>query len=279
MNWAIVGNASLIVLAEQGTVFAQSACGIDLEEGVSGSAMGKVEKHAERHESESENGHAPALPCLSPLHAIPGFARASRRRIYPKGSVLFVESHAARGVFVLCAGRAKLSITSPEGETLIVRIARPGALLGIHAALAGQSYESTAQTLAPCQVDFIPREDLLVLLDRQKSSGLDLALAISKEFAEFVEHARVSLLSASAAEKLARLLLRLEDQFGEPTETGIRLQTLLTQEEIAQMIGTSRETVTRVLGDFRRKQMVSFADNAIYVRNRKDLESVAAVRN
>ena len=279
MNRATVGNTSLIALAVLGTVFAQPACGIDLEEGVSGSAMDKVQKHAERHESESENGHAPALPCLSPLHAIAGFERVSRREHFPKGAILLAEGHTARGVYVLCAGRVKLSITSAEGKTSIVRIARPGDLLGIHATLAGHPYEATAETLAPCQVDFIPRQDLLVLLDRQKSSGLDLALAISKEFTEFVEHTRVLLLSVSAAEKLARLLLRMEDQFGEHTTTGIRFQTLLTQEEIAQMIGTSRETVTRVLSEFRRKRILSFADNAIFVSSRKDLESVAAVRN
>jgi CRP/FNR family cyclic AMP-dependent transcriptional regulator len=236
-------------------------------------------KHTERDDSHEENDEAPMLPCLSPLHAIHGFTRVSRRLIYPKGSALFVESHAARGVYVLCAGRVKLSITSAEGKTSIVRIARPGALLGIHATLAGHPYEATAETLAPCQLDFIPRKELLVLLDRQKSSGLDLALAISKEFTEFVEHTRLLLLSVSATEKLARLLLRMEGQFGEHTMTGIRLQTLLTQEEIAQMIGTSRETVTRVLSELRRKRILSFADNAIFVSSRKDLESVAAVRN
>jgi CRP/FNR family transcriptional regulator len=90
-----------------------------------------------------------------------------------------------------------------------------------------------------------------------------------------MEHARVLLLSVSAAEKLARLLLRLGDEFGECTTTGIRLQMLLTHEEIAQMIGSSRETVTRTLGELRRKHIVSLADNAILLRNRKGLESMA----
>lgn len=237
--------------------------------------MLNIREHIERDDSHGENGEAPMLPCLSPLHAIAGFERVSRREHFPKGAILLAEGHTARGVYVLCAGRVKLSITSAEGKTSIVRIARPGALLGIHATLAGHPYEATAETLAPCQVDFIPRKDLFLLLERQKSSGLDLAVAISKEFTEFVEHTRVLLLAVSAAEKLARLILRLEDQFGEPTKTGIRLQTLLTQEEIAQMIGTSRETVTRVFSNFRRRQMVSFANNAIYVNNRKGLESVA----
>ena len=213
--------------------------------------------------------------CTSPLHSIPGFDRLSHRKLYPKGSVILVEGHGARGVYVLCSGRVKLSITSAEGKALIVRIARPGDLLGIHATLAGHPYEATAETLAPCRVDFISRKDLLILLERQKSSGLGLAIAISKDFTEFVEHARVLLLSVSAAEKLARLLLRLGDEFGERTSTGIRLQTFLTHEEIAQMIAASRETVTRVLSEFRRKHIIGLTNHGILIRNRKGLESVA----
>ncbi len=237
--------------------------------------MRKANKHTEGDDSGVENGQALTLPCISPLHAIPGFDRLSRRKLYPKGSVLLVEGHPARGVHVLCTGRAKLSITSAEGKTLIVRIARPGDLLGIHATLAGHSYEATAQTLAPCRVDFISRKDLLVLLDRQKSSGLGLAVAISKEFTEFIEHARVLLLSVSAGEKLAQLLIRLGDEFGERTTTGIRLQTLLTHEEIAQMIGASRETVTRSLNGLKRRHVIFAKDGDLVIRNRAALAAEA----
>jgi CRP/FNR family transcriptional regulator len=224
---------------------------------------------------EGENGQALSLPSISPLHDIPGFDRLSRRKLYPKGSVLLVEGHTARGVYVLCAGRAKLSITSTEGKTLIVQIARPGDLLGIHATLAGNTYQATAETLAPCRVDFISRKDLLVLLDRQKSSGVGLAIAISKDFTEFIEHARGLLLSVSAAKKVARLLLRLGDEFGEHTSTGIRLQTLLTHEEIAQMIGASRETVTRSLNMLKRMHVIRAKNGDLMIRNRAALASMA----
>ncbi|MEK6336294.1 MAG: Crp/Fnr family transcriptional regulator [Acidobacteriota bacterium] len=237
--------------------------------------MRGTNNNANGDKSAAENDQALRSRCVSALHAIPGFDRVSHRKLYPKGSVLFAEGQAARGVYVLCSGRAKLSLISAEGKVLIVRIARPGDLLGIHATLAGHSYEATAETLAPCRVDFISRKDLLILLERQKSSGLGLAIAISKDFTEFVEHARVLLLSVSAAEKLARLLLRLGDEFGERTSTGVHLQTLLTHEEIAQMIAASRETVTRVLSEFRRKHIIGLTDHGILVRNRKGLESVA----
>ena len=245
------------------------------EERMEGTVMRGASKRTEGDDGDFENSQARALPCISPLHAIPGFDQISRRKFWSKGSTLFVEGHAARGVYVLCAGRAKLSITSAEGKQLIVRIARPGDLLGVHATLTGHCYEATAETFAPCRVDFVSRKDLLGLLDRQKSSGLCLAIAISKEFTEFVEHARALLLSVSAAEKLARLLLRLGDEFGELTTTGIRLKTLLTHEEIAQMIGASRETVTRSLNMLKRRHVIRAKNGDLMIRNRAALAAVA----
>lgn len=88
-------------------------------------------------------------------------------------------------------------------------------------------------------------------------SGLKVpAAALSKGYPAFVEHSRILALSRSAAERVARLLLRLCDEFGEPTRSGIRLQTFLTHEEIAEMIGSSRETVTRSLNVLKRERVV-----------------------
>ena len=238
--------------------------------------MGATPKHTESHDSGAEI--AKARTCLSPLHAIPGFERVSRRKLYPKGSAILVEGQAAHGVYVLCTGRAKIAITSAEGRKLIVRIARPGDLLGIHATLAGYSYETTAETLVPCEVDFISREELLGLLDKEKSYGLRIAIAVSKEFAEFVEQARVLLLSVVAAEKLARLLLTLGEAFGRSTPSGILLQRLLTHEELGQMIGTSRETVTRALTMLKQRQIIRASKGDIWIRNRVALASIAKIQ-
>ncbi len=226
-------------------------------------------------DDDVENSQGLTLPCVSPLHALHGFEQITSRKLYPRGTVLFVEGQATRGVYVLCAGRAKLSITSAQGKKLIVRIARPGDLLGIHSALTGRSYEATAETLAPCRVDFVSRKALLGFLDNQRSFDLGLALAISKDFTEFVEQARTLLLSSSAAEKLARLLLTWGDAFGQHTADGSHFKTLLTHEELGQMIGASRETVTRVLNSLKQKQVILLRDGDLWIRNRGELATVA----
>jgi CRP/FNR family transcriptional regulator, cyclic AMP receptor protein len=225
--------------------------------------------------ADFENGQALTLPCTSTLHSIPGFDRLSRKRIYPKRTTLFVEGQTARGVYVLCSGRAKLSVGSAHGKTLIVRIARPGDLLGIHATLAGRPYEATVETLAASRIDFITRSDFLGLLGREPSSGLNLAIAISKEATDLVEHARVFLLPNAAPEKLARLLLAWCDAFGQPTPRGTHLKTLLTHQELGQMMGASRETVTRALNLLKRKHMVHASNGDIWIRDRVALTELA----
>lgn len=237
-----------------------------------------VNKQNPDQDDGAESDQSAGASSISPLHAIPGFERISQRRLFPKGSLLFAEGYAPRGVYILCSGRVKLSLISAQGKTLIVRIARPGDMLGIHATLSGHAYEARAETLELSRVDFISRKDLRALLERQKSFGLALAIAISKELMEFVEHARVLLLAESASEKVARLLLRLGDEFGEQTTTGIRLQTLLTHEEIAQMIGTSRETVTRSLNVLKRRRVIWSRNGVLLIRNRDALAAVGQVK-
>lgn len=214
-------------------------------------------------------------PCDSPLREVRGLDNVKVRRSYPRGSVLFVEGQRPRGVYVLCEGRAKVSIASTEGKTLVLRIAQPGELLGMNATLTCKPYGATVETLERCRIDFISREDLLKLLDRDKSAYLGVAQALSHKLSAVVEHTRLLFLSQSASEKLARLLVRWCDESGKRTAQGTRIESGLTHEEIAQMICSSRETVTRVLGEFKRKHIVSLVDNAIFVRNRKALESVA----
>src|SRR5437870_2723567 len=101
------------------------------------------------------------LPFNSPLRAIPGIDRVSRTRIYPRGAAVFHEGNIARGVYVLSSGRAKVSISSADGRKLIIRIARPGDVLGLYAGLTGRPFEATAEMVEGGRVDFITRTDLL----------------------------------------------------------------------------------------------------------------------
>ena len=208
------------------------------------------------------------------LHDFLGFVGTKPKCVRPRGFVIFSEGQPAKGVYVLCTGRAKVSISSSEAKTVILRVAQSGDLLGVNAVLKGLPYEATVETLERCQVDFISRAQFSKILDRSKAAQDGVTRALGDELSEVVEHARSLLLSKSAAEKLAGLLVKWCDEQGEVAPQGIRVNPGLTHEEIAQMICASRETVTRLFAEFRRKEIVSFAGKTIFVRRLNALESM-----
>jgi len=175
---------------------------------------------------------------------------------YPAGAVLFIEKQDPRGLFLLCTGEAKLSVSSGSGKTLILRVAKPGELLGLLAVLTGNPYEVTAETLRPCQVAFVSSEDFLRLLAKYPAVVDGSLKHLSALYNSACEQLRTIGLSSSAPEKLARLLLDWCAS-GKKTKEGTQVKVPLTHEEIAEFIGTTRETVTRILSDFRAKQLVA----------------------
>jgi CRP/FNR family cyclic AMP-dependent transcriptional regulator len=196
--------------------------------------------------------------------------------VYPKGSLLFVEGEQPRGVFILCSGRAKLTTSSTEGKTLIVKIAEPGELLGASACLLGQSYEVSAETIEPAQVNFVKREDFLRFLTTHPEACMHTAQELSAKYHSAQREIRSLGLSQTTSEKLARLLLDWCER-GEETPRGVRLKVLLTHEEIAQMIGTTRETVTRLLSDFKRKKMVEVKGSTLLVMNPTQMREMVSI--
>ena len=197
--------------------------------------------------------------------------------VYPKGSLLFVEGEQPRGIFVLCSGRAKLTTSSSEGKTLIVKIAEPGEVLGASATILGKPYEVSAETIEPSQLNFIKREDFLKFLTTYSEACLHTAQQLSEKYHSAQREIRSLGLSQTTAEKLAKLLLDWCASGGESTPKGTRLTVLLTHEEIAQMIGTTRETVTRLLSDFKRKKIIDVKGSTVLVLQQENLQQMVSI--
>jgi len=192
---------------------------------------------------------------------------------YPAGAVLFVESQPSRGVFFLSRGRIKLSVCARDGKTLILRVAQSGEVLGVGAAVCSRTYEATAETLEPCEISFFRPSDLIRLMSQYNEFALRMTEHLSHEYNCTCRELRSLMLSESVSERLARLLVGWLDTNGD-TKHRDQIKLALTHEEIAQMIGTSRETVTRLLTGFRKKQFVQQHGSTIVVRNRGALESL-----
>jgi CRP/FNR family transcriptional regulator len=205
--------------------------------------------------------------------ALKDFNTARMAATYPAGAVLYIEKQDPRGVFVLCAGEVKLSIGSSAGRTLILRIAKPGEILGLTAVLANTPYEVTAETIHPCQVAFIRRNDFLHLLAQHHELSEGVVRQLTSLYNGACEQLRTVGLSTSAPEKLARLILEWS-ACGKTTKDGTQVKVPLTHQEIAELLGTTRETVTRTLSAFKSRNFVTLQGSTLTIQNRAALESI-----
>lgn len=212
--------------------------------------------------------------CNLPPPALEQLSAITSGSSYPKGATLFVEGQAARGVFILCDGRIKLSTSSRDGKTLIVRIADPGEILGLPATLTGKFYQLTAEAIEPTRTNFISRKDFLNFLCEYGNAALRVAQQISETYHATIAELRSVGLARSAQEKLARFLLDWCTRNGKG-EGKIRTKLTLTHEEIAQTIGASRETVTRLFSSFKRKELLQVKGTMLIIRNKAGLEELA----
>ena len=191
---------------------------------------------------------------------------------YPKGARLFVEGQPTDGIFMLCRGRVKLTTHSRNGKSLILRIAVPGEVLGLSAAISGSVSESTAEVIEPCQVNFILKSEFRRFLEQNADAGMNALHQLSLQYKKAHMQIRSLGLSARVADKLATLLL--EWSRNEKSNDGcVHLTNTFSHEEIAEMIGTSRETVTRILKDFRVRELISINGSHLCIPNTRNLEA------
>ncbi len=195
------------------------------------------------------------LFCNLPASAVQKLNEIRSIAVYPKNAVLFIEGQNSRGVFVLCSGKAKLSVSSREGKTVITKISEPGDVLGLNAVISSRPYEVTAEMIEPGQANFIPRDSLLQFLREHGEVALRVAEQLSRNYYTAFEEVRTLGLTSSPSEKFAKLLLSwLADA---PVNNGkAQIKLTLTHEEIAEMIGTTRETVSRLFGDFKERELL-----------------------
>jgi CRP/FNR family transcriptional regulator, cyclic AMP receptor protein len=213
------------------------------------------------------------LFCNLSASAVQALAAITSAATYPKGATLFIEGQSPRGVFIVCSGRVKLSTSSADGRTLILRVSEPGEVLGLPATVTGKPYELTAEVIEPTQANFISHVDFLSFLREHGEAALRVAQQLGETYHSAISEMRTIGLSHSAAEKLARFLL----EFAADHDSGgaeVKLTLTLTHEEIAQMIGASRETVTRLFSDFKKRHFLEVKGSTLIIQNRAGLESL-----
>ncbi|MBI4463530.1 MAG: Crp/Fnr family transcriptional regulator [Acidobacteria bacterium] len=177
-----------------------------------------------------------------------------------------MEHDEVRAAYCVCSGQVKLFCGSPDGRAAIVAIAKAGDVLGARELLLGKPHDLTAITIERTHLRSIPKEPFLDLLRRNGEFSLRLAQKISGELGE--AYRKVSgAVYKSPSERLTELLLALCQSHGESTPSGINLKTNLCQEEIAELVGISRRSLSRVLAELRRRGLIECRRRSILVLN------------
>lgn len=191
--------------------------------------------------------------------------------VYPKGARLFIEGQPSDGIYLLCRGRVKLTAHSRNGKALILRIGTPGDVLALSSAISDSVLDTTAEALELCQVSFVRKADFRRFLKANSDAGLNALQQINHQYKKACAQVRSLGLSTRVAERLASLLSEWSNEA--PANNGsVHLKMSFSHEEIASMIGTSRETVTRLLRDFREQDLISIKGTDLYIQDKKKLD-------
>jgi CRP/FNR family transcriptional regulator, cyclic AMP receptor protein len=201
------------------------------------------------------------------------FAAIRHPSAYPTGKTLFLEKDDPAGFFLLYSGLVKLSVSSRGGKTLILKVAGPGEIIGLAASMAGIPYESSAETLQPCEASFIRRDDFARFAESHPQIYWVVIRQLASQYSSAYAQLRTIGLSHSAPQRVARLLLDWSAT-GRETKDGTLIMVPLTHEQIAECVGSSRETVTRTLSDFKNKRLIILRGATITIPNRAALEVI-----
>jgi CRP/FNR family transcriptional regulator, cyclic AMP receptor protein len=192
---------------------------------------------------------------------------------YSRGATLCLEGHPAAGAFCICTGRAKEYFISQHGKTAILRISMPGDLVGLEPMLAGTAYATTVEALEPTTAYFITRRDFQGLMRQDETFRIKVTEQLTKRCKSAYGRVRQAGFAASIAARLAHFLLGWSRDKGAPDQTSI--QTGLTHEEISQLIGSTRETVSRILTRFRRLGWIRTKGTQLQIVNEDSLSALA----
>ncbi len=211
--------------------------------------------------------------CQMPDHLMSELSKVGRITFYPGNATLLTEGQIPRGVFIVCSGRTKLSVQARDGKTVILKIAGDRDVLGLSAIVSSRPSPMTVTTIGFCQIKFLEQEDFMRLLTTDNQTAMACATMLAREVTSTFGDVHDLLLARSSTEKLARLLLSWVAR--EPHNRDLRVESEFTHEEIAQMIGSSRETVTRLLSDMKRKELIRIEGSMLVIPNRIALQAIA----
>ena len=196
----------------------------------------------------------------------------SRARTFEAKSQIYMPAETAGAVLLLVSGRVKLYHVTPEGKESILAFIEPGELFGELAALEAGQREEFAETMQTSTVILIPRDEVLRVMQDHPEVVLGLTKLIGLRRRR-IERRLKLLLFRSNRQRLTSLLLELAEQYGQRQQDGVLIGIRLSHQELASIIGSTRETVTTLLGELRSEGLLSTSRRRLVLRSVERLAS------
>jgi CRP-like cAMP-binding protein len=191
---------------------------------------------------------------------------------YKKNEYIFKEGSYASGVFCINGGKIKISMVGDEGKEQIVRLVKPGDIIGYKALLSSEKYSASAIAIEDCNVCFIPREVFTEILKKDANLSFEMMKLLSDELRK-AEEKITHLAQKPVRERMAETILFLKETYGIDNEENINVS--LSREEIANIVGTATETAIRLLSEFNKENMIELSGKKIKILNTNKLTKIA----
>ncbi len=193
---------------------------------------------------------------------------------YGNGATLMRQGDPPNSVKILCDGRAKITTASQDGKVLLLNIASAGTILGLVAVVRQIKYETAAEAYGPCIVNEVGAHDFLDFLFRHRNASWQATQMLADENHGLLVNARRVALSGTVAGNVAKLLLDWGTTITEDREKK-HFTMVLTHQEIAEMVGTTRETVTRTLASFRQHGWIRIHGASVEILQQEKMKDIA----
>jgi CRP/FNR family transcriptional regulator len=175
--------------------------------------------------------------------------QSSFEKYYQKGEIIFFENDDYGGLYLLVSGRVKLSMLSPDGKEKVLNILQEGDIMGEVSFFDLDPHPITAEAMENARIVIIPREKLEDIITKKPTLALKIIESLAKKTRLLTSQVR-ELVFHDAAGRMASLLSRFEEDFGVEINGGKMIDIILTHKEIANLIGSSRVTVTKIINNF-----------------------------
>lgn len=195
---------------------------------------------------------------------------------YKKGEIIFREGGIPTGIFYIKSGRVKKYKSTVKGGEQIFYICSEEELLGYHALLGEEYYPDSAATIEDSQITFIPKDSFLYVLKNSTALSNRLLKALGHEFNLFI-NSFTNLATKTVKERLAFSLLILEEKFKVSHKQTNPSEINMSRTDLASMVGTAKETLVRLLQEFKKAGYIETMGRSIRIIDRKGIVNAANV--